>query len=86
MRKSLYASVLVLALCGSSFAGDMGCPPAPGDTNNPPSAPLSTGVQNTNDMTDTSTSSETVEVIPSDNADDFAATALSVINSVLALL
>jgi hypothetical protein len=77
MRKTLYASVLVLALCGSALAGDinsppapiagdMGCPPlAAGDITNPPSA-----TQSSDDQT----------------ADGLAEAALSVLNSVLALL
>lgn len=82
MRKTLCASVLVLVLCGSAFAGDMGTPPiAPGDIPNPPSAP-----QTTDGTTDTSAAAATADITSDDNAGDLAAAALSVINSVLALL
>ena len=76
MRKTLCASVLVLSLCGSAFAGDAGCPPAPapgdipnpplaaGDINNPPNA-----TQSSDDQT----------------ADGLTEAALNVLNSVLAL-
>ena len=76
MRKTLCASVLVLALCGSALAGDITNPPAPascgmscpppagGEIPNPPGATLSSDDQ---------------------TGDGLAEAALFVINSVLGL-
>jgi hypothetical protein len=77
MRKTLYASVLVLALCGSAFAGDIECPPiaAPGDMGTPP---LAAG-----DINCPPSATQSPDGQPTDSLTE---TALSVINSVLALL
>ena len=77
MRKTLCASVLVLALCGSALAGEITNPPSPatttgtsypvpasGDISSPPDANLSSDDQ---------------------TADGLAEAALWVINSVLGL-
>lgn len=78
MRKTLCASVLLLSLCGSAFAGDAGCPPiAPGDISCPPSMSQPSADQ-TNDGP-TNAEADTA-------ADDLAATTLSIINSMMALL
>jgi hypothetical protein len=76
MRKTLCASALVLALCGSAFAGDMNCPPllASGDIDNPP--PASEEISNPPNAT---------RSFDEQTADGFAAGALGVINTVLAL-
>jgi hypothetical protein len=89
MRKTLCASVLVLALCGSALAGDIECPPivAPGGINNPPSASESFSVQTADGWIGTGAAAPTADgIIHGDNADGLAAAALTVINSVLALL
>jgi hypothetical protein len=84
MRKSLCASVLALALCGSTLAGDMGTPPiAPGDIINPPKTSPANSVPTTDDLTDAGAPDPTADVT---HNDDLAAIALSAINSVLALL
>jgi hypothetical protein len=75
MGKTLCASVLVLALCCSAFAGDIPNPPAPGDMGCPP---LAAGDINSPPGATQSSDDQTT--------DDLAAAALSVINSVLALL
>jgi hypothetical protein len=73
MRKTLCASVLVLALCGSALAGEITNPPSPansdpvvagGDISSPPVANLSSDDQ---------------------TADGLAEAALWVVNSVLGL-
>lgn len=76
MRKTFCASALVLALCGSAFAGDMNCPPllASVDINNPPLA--SEEISNPPNATQSSDEQTT---------DGFAAGALGVVNNVLAL-
>jgi hypothetical protein len=79
MRKTLYASVLVLALCGAALAGDISCPPiAPGDIPSPPSAAQPSGDQTNDGSTNTETPDSTAAVL--------AETTLTVINTVLALL
>lgn len=84
MRKTLCASVLVLALCGSALAGDMGCPPiAPV---NFPSTSQSPALQTDDGSTDVGASTPTADMNAGGDADGFSATALSIINSVLALL
>jgi hypothetical protein len=75
MRKTLGVSVLILALCGSAFAGDIPNPPAPGDIGCPP---LAAGDSNCPPSATQSSNDQT--------ADGLADAALSVINSVLALL
>ena len=76
MRKTLCASVLVLALCGSAFAGDIECPPiaAPGDITNPQQV---AGDINSSPSATQSSGDQTV--------DGLAEAALTVLNSVLAL-
>jgi hypothetical protein len=76
MRKTFCASVLVLALCGSAFAGDAGCPPAPapGDMGTPP---LAAG--------DIECPPSATQSPDDQTADGLAEAALSVLNSVLAL-
>lgn len=87
MRKTLCASVLVLSLCGSAFAGDMGTPPvASGDINSPPAASQSDGAQTTDGSTDTGASGPTADMAADGEADSLAAAALSFLDSVLALL
>ena len=79
MRKTFCASVLVVALCGSTFAGDIGTPPiAPGDIPNPPSATQMSGEQTIDGWIGTGA--------PSPTADGLTDAALTVLNSVLALL
>ena len=75
MRKTICASILVLALCGSAFAGDAGCPPiAPDDAGTPPlpagdiSSPPS-ATQSSDDLT----------------ADGLVEAALDILDTVLAL-
>ena len=76
MRKILCATTLVLALCGSAFAGDVNNPPLvdPNDTPNPLIEPQTSSEQTADGITH------------DDNEDGVAAAALSVLNSVLALL
>ena len=77
MRKTLCATALVLALCGSTLAGDVNNPPIVGPSDIPsPSIALQTPDEQTADG-----------IIYSDNAESVATTAaLTVLNSVLALL
>jgi hypothetical protein len=77
MRKTFCASVLVLALCGSAFAGDAGCPPvaAPGDITNPP---LAAG--------DINSPPSATQLSGDQTVDGLAEAALTVLNSMLALL
>jgi hypothetical protein len=77
MRKTFCASVLVLALCGSAFAGDIGCPPitAPSDIETPL---LAAG--------DIECPPSTTQSFDDQTADGFAEAVLNVLNSVLALL
>ena len=77
MRKTFCASVLVLALCSSAFAGDMSCPPvaAPGDIPNPPLA-----------VGDMGCPPSAAQSPDGQATDGLADAALNVINSVLALL
>jgi hypothetical protein len=82
MRKTLYALVLMLALRGSAFAGDIGCPPiAPGDINSPPSS-----TQSADGSTNTSAATATADTASEGNVSDLSEVALNVLNSVLALL
>ena len=76
MRKTFCALVLVLALCGSTVAGDITNPPAPapGDMGTPPLA-----VEDINNPPSATQSSD------DQTADSFAEAALSVLDSVLAL-
>jgi len=86
MRKSLYASVLVLALCGSVSAGDITNPPiAPGDIDCPPSTTQSSGYQTADGWIGTGATADD-GIINGDDADSLAEAALTVLNSVLALL
>jgi len=87
MRKTLCASILVLVLCGSTFAGDISCPPiAPGDISNPPSASQSSSDQNADGEIGTGVPAPTTDGnIHGDNAGSLTAAMLTVLNSVLAL-
>lgn len=76
MRKNLCATILVLALCGSALAGDVSTPPLVRPDNVP--KPL-TVPQIYSEQTDDG-------VPQDDNADGVAAAAMSILNSVLALL
>jgi hypothetical protein len=78
MRKTLAALVLVLALCSTAFAGDIPSPPAPDGSTSQAS--------DTEGSTETEAPAPTDDTASGDNADGFAAAALSVIHSVLALL
>lgn len=77
MRKILCTSILVLALCGSAFAGDAGCPPAPaaGDI---PSPPFAAG--------DIECPPGATESADAQIEDGLMEAALNVLNSVLVLL
>jgi hypothetical protein len=87
MLKTLCALVLVLALCGSAFAGDMGTPPiAPLNISSPPRASQLPAVQTVDGSTEVGASAPTADMTAGGDADGFATTALSVINSLLALL
>jgi hypothetical protein len=88
MRKTLCASVLVLALCGSALAGDIECPPiAPSNIPNPPSVSQSSGNQTADGSIATGAPDAAADgIINGDNANSVAAAALTVLNSVLALL
>lgn len=68
MRKTLCASVLLLALCGSAFAGDISNPSAP----QPPPPSNMTAEKTTTD-----------EVIQTGTADGFTETLLSVLETAL---
>ena len=76
MRKTLCVSALVLALCGSAFAGDTNSPPivGPDGVSSPPIAPQTSGEQTADD------------IIDGDNAETVAAAALALLDRVLALL
>ena len=68
MRKTLCASILLLALCGSAFAGDISNPSAP-----QPPPPSNMTAEET--MTD--------DVIQTGTADGFTETLLSVLETAL---
>jgi len=68
MRKTLCASVLMLALCGSAFAGDMSNPSAP---QQPPPQTMTTEETATDGVMQTGT------------ADGFTETLLSVLETAL---
>lgn len=68
MRKTLCASVLLLALCGSAFAGDISNPSAP----QPPPPSNMTAEETTTD-----------DVIHTGEADGFTETLLSVLETAL---
>jgi hypothetical protein len=70
MRKTLRASILVLALCVPAFAGDIPMPPAP----QPPPSSMTAANQVTDGETLTAESNSITETV------------LSVITSVVALL
>lgn len=76
MRKTLSASLIVLALCSTVFAGDIPSPPAPcaGDINNPP---LTAG--------DIPSPPNAIQTPDDQTADGLAGAALTVLDSVLAL-
>lgn len=69
MRKTLCASVLMLALCGSAFAGDISNPSAP----QPPPPP----------QTMTTEETATDGVMQTGTADGFTETLLSVLETAL---
>jgi hypothetical protein len=79
MRKTICASVLVLALCGSALGGDINNPPIvdPDNTRSLPSAPQTSDEQTADGQLGTG---ETATA-----ADAVAAAALSVLDSMLAL-
>jgi hypothetical protein len=76
MRKSLCATALVLALCASVYAGDIHSPPivVPKEVPRQPFAPPMCGEPPADGR------------LYGDNADGFTTAALTVLNSVLALL
>lgn len=78
MRRSLSASLLVLALCVSALAGDISNPPV--------APPLTNTVQEQTDegWTDPAAPSST-DSVQADSADGLTAAALTIFNSVLAL-
>lgn len=84
MRKTICSSLLVLALCGSAFAGDINSPPvaAPLVIAYQPSAPRTSGVQTVEgwggDMA--------ADIIYVDYAVGFAAAALAALDGASALL
>lgn len=85
MRKTLSASVLVLALCGSAFAGDITNPPiAPNNIPAPPSVSRSTG-EETGDGWGGTVAPADEGIARSDSAGNLAAIALTILDSVLAL-
>lgn len=78
MRKTIYASVLVCALCVTTLAGDILNPPAPANFKISPNAPLSSGDQFADDWGGDETSDP--------SADRITAAALTLLDTVLALL
>ena len=80
MRKTICVSILVLALCGTTLAGEIECPPlvSSGDINNPPNASQSADAQIIVTPSDAEASATTADVL--------VETALNAISSVLALL
>lgn len=88
MRKTLCASVILLALCGSAFAGDINNPPvAPGDINNPPAPSQPSGTQTVEGSIGTGAPDAASDsIIYGDYADSLSEAALSALNSVLALV
>ena len=88
MRKTLRASVIVLALCGSAFAGDINNPPiAPGDVPTPPVPSQPSGTQTVEGWIGTGTQDAASDgIIHGDYADSLSEAALSALNGVLALL
>jgi hypothetical protein len=86
MRKILCASALMLVLCVSALAGDMGCPPIDtGDPTNPPSVSQSTSIQTGDGSTNAEALDPTADMTAGD-ADVLASAALSAFNSLLTLL
>jgi hypothetical protein len=76
MRKTLCVSALVLALCGSAFAGDTNSPPlvGPKDVTSPLFTPRTSG-------------EETADgIVQDDYTDSVAAASLTLLDSLLALL
>jgi hypothetical protein len=75
MRKTLCATILVLALCGSTLAGDVNNPPLddPIDMPNRTFVPPTSG-------------EETADDIIQDDTTNSVAAALTLLNTVLALL
>ena len=85
MRKTLCASVLVLALCGSALAGDIHTPPhsAPLDSSSQPSETQTSDVQTTASWGEAPAADG---IIYGNSADDIVAATLAAFGSVLALL
>ena len=88
MRKTLCASVILLALCGSALAGDINCPPiAPGDVPNPPAPSQPSGTQTVEGSTGPGAQDAASDgIIHGDYADSLSEAVLSALNSVLALV
>jgi hypothetical protein len=78
MRKTICASVLVLALCVSTLAGDILNPPAPTKPANSPDATLTYVDQSADDWT--------VDETSDPSADAMMTAALTLLDTVLALL
>ena len=83
MRKTICASVLLLALCGSALAGDMHSPPAPAVVSNQPSEPQTSGVQTTESWGEDPAADG---IIYDETADGIVAATLAAFSSVFALL
>ncbi len=83
MRKTLLASVLLLALCGAALAGDMNSPPL---TSNPPSTTPASSAQTSDDSAATESPDAADDgTIPGDDTVPLAEIALRVFEGVLAL-
>ncbi len=80
MRKTLRASALVLALCGSALAGDINNPPVTTDPNAPRGAQFDDGWLGT-----ATPYTATDDGIDGDIAERLAAAARAVLDSMLAL-
>jgi len=78
MRKTLCASVLLLALCVPAFAGDIINPPAPVNSNDSTSVTQPSGDQQADGWSGDETSDP--------SADGITAAALTLLDTVLALL
>lgn len=78
MRKSICASVLLCTLCVTTLAGDILNPPAPGKFSTPPNETLPYVEQSTDDRNG--------DEISDPSADSLTVAALSLLDTVLALL
>lgn len=84
MRKTLLASVLLLALCGSALAGDINSPPL--ITSPPQNTIQSTGTQTSEVPVETETQDTTPDgTTPGDDALTLTEVALRMFDGVLAL-